>query len=129
MPISQFDERVVYISPTSYAAGTGVSILSVAQGTGYGTRVDQFLLSWLGAAPFEVDIRLNDGFGDVSIIGTVTLPAATGTVYEQVDVLAALMPAGQQFIQMNAGGSIEVITKAAITGSQVLNAYAAGGQF
>jgi len=129
MPLTQFDERTIFVSPNSYANPTAIGIQTLANGTGYGTRIDQLLLSWNGAAPIEVDLRLNDGFGDVAFIGTVVLAAITGTVLTSVDVLAALFPANQQYINLNASGALELLIKSAISGTDVLGAYASGGNF
>lgn len=129
MALSQFDEKVVNVSPSEQTAGAVASNYTVGQGVGYGTRYDQFLLSWSGAAPFEVDIRITDGFGDIATLGTLTLPAATGTVSSTTDVLAALFAADQRFIILNNQGSVGVVTKATITGTDVMGAYLSGGNF
>lgn len=129
MALTQFDERVINVSPNEQTAGAVASNYQVAAGVGYGTRYDQFLLSWNGAATFEVDIRVSDGFGDVATLGTLTLPASIGTETTTTDVLAALFPADQRFLILNAGGSVGVVTKATITGTDVMGAYLSGGNF
>lgn len=129
MPLSQFDERVPNGSLNTYANPTAAGPLQLIVGRFYGTRLDQMILTWNGVAPFEVDIQLNDGFGDIAALGTVTIPAAVGTVLGTASVFDLLMPSSQAFVILANGTSIYVVTKAAISGSDVLTAWTSGGDF
>jgi hypothetical protein len=129
MPISQFDERVPISSYNTYVDPTAPGTLQLIAGAVYGTRIDQFILTWSGASPFEVDIRVDDGVGDIALLGTVTVPAAVGTELGTADVIALLLPAGQPFITIGHLETINVNTKASISGSDALTAWTSGGNF
>jgi hypothetical protein len=128
MPLSQFDERTAYSAPGSFVNGTGVGIQSLAVGSTFGTRIDQFILTWNGAISTDVDIRVDDGSGDIGYFGTVTLPAAVGAIRGQVDVIATLCPSIQPYILLPSGFGLGLGILTAITGTDVLTYIVQGGQ-
>jgi hypothetical protein len=129
MPLSQFDERAPFTTVNAAAAGFGPAIITLVNGSTYGTRIDQITASWNGAAPLEIDVDVNDGFGDIATIGTVTIPLAVGTVTETVDVIAALFPVIQPFIILPSGYQLRFTVKVLIAGSDVFGLWASGGNF
>jgi hypothetical protein len=129
MPLSQFDERSAFTTTNAAVAGAGPAILTLVTGSLYGTRLDQIIFAWNGVAPLEVDVDINDGFGDIAFLGTVTIPPQVGTAQSVIDVIDALMPSTQPFVTLPSGFQIRATLKVLLAGAETFTQWLSGGTF
>lgn len=87
------------------------------------------MISWNGAASYELDIIAQDASSNQAPVGTITMPAATGTVLSMVDAILTLMPAAQPYLAVPINGELAINLKALITGTDVLTVMLSGGDF
>ncbi len=129
MGLSQFDEREPFGGYGSLGFGTSPADQSMVQGIKYGTRIDQLIFSWNGAADTVVAVRVDDGFGDVAVLGTITLVAPSSGLVTAVDVIAALLPAAQPYVLLPTGHNLVISVPDTYLGTDKVTYFAAGGNF
>lgn len=129
MGFSQFDERIIQVQMGNWTFGTSPGALSPITGSAFGTRVDQLIFTWNGAAPTTVYVLVDDGFGDNGAIGSVTLAAPASGELTTVDAMAVLLPAASPYILLGPGGHISMQVTDTYLGTDMLTYYLSGGNF
>lgn len=129
MPFSQFDERVILATYGNFAFGTSPGSQVPFTGAAFGSRIDQLIFTWNGAAPTSVTVHLDDGFGDNADLGTVQMAGASVGEITTLDVIALLLPDTQPYILLGKGGQISIVVDDTYTGTDVLGYYITGGDF
>ncbi len=129
MSFTRFDERTVFSVAKVFDAGFGAGALSVITGQLFGSRVDACYLSNNDVIDHLVNLVLDDDAGHQVAAGGVNVPSGAGYTSVAIEAIKALVPTGEDGIVMAKDFIFEVNIAVAVTLTNQVGVFVAGGHF
>jgi len=130
MPLSQFDEQRVYIDLETIDNGWGSSALNVIGHDAFPVRLDSLLLASDDTVDLVVQLWGTFAGTAVTLLGSVLVPAGSGTdgVLPNVDAVPIVFP-NQRCYLCNHNFGVGIVSVPAVTAGKKLHATIIGGYF
>lgn len=125
---SVFDEKDPYSDVTQIVAATGTGLLAITSNAGRRKRADTIIVSSNDTIPHDFQLWLDNGGGQQTLLGTVTIPIGAGNdgATPPVDVFAAL-PGLSLGIAPEDGYSLKISVTVAVAGAFIVYVSTLGG--
>lgn len=130
MSLERYDEHLPVLDQLQWDDGD--SALAQKNGTAatsLGQRIDAILAVNTGVAAETFYLGIRSDVPVSQVLGSFSIPAGQGwTGTPALDVLAAVLPAGVQYLTLKAGYSIYLANESALGTGEYVNVLIMGGQ-
>jgi len=128
MGLSQFDERQPFVNVGQIAAADSPGIQNIGSAGSAFLRIDTIIATTDDTDPVEIQLAIDDSFGDIAVLAGVTLAPGAGTLdgVPAVDLLAAA-GLGDKGIVLFGPASLRFTTSTTLNSGKYLWCVALGG--